>query len=438
MGYSTFGKRGQAAAVALFITLASSCSKESLQENSTELLREEFGISVLTINILDVMNVPRNSPSGVPWQTRYNRITQWIGSSRNVPDVIVIQEAPGYWSCGNNPRRLPDYAAIDLLLDGIRDVTGEQYRIAYLISSIPPHSPAGDDHIGSQLIGTNCTGQGDRALLYRPSKLRNVLAVKPGSDAAFSSYATPLNQTYLAKSLQCCNPAADRADVCSVIDGPLATPNLGEFEIPMGTCATPMGLAFSRSRLTTRTTDPTRKIIDAVFSRFDLVKHPGHFVHVYNIHREWNIPWQDANPGGIAPVGLDFGSQNINQLVTDMEQRFGSSGTMLYPPILVGDFNYTPPQQAGNVPSSEAEWTEYWRQLILGSYFLRMDYGYVVGIDGALIGKRVDFPSKYPAYVNKGQSMPLLFPGDRCDTSPSLWSDHCGVYFRIEPVAPKS
>jgi len=436
-GYSAPASMALKLAALLVSCSLLSCTTDPVAD-SRALLRQEFGVSVMSVNLLDIMNIPRGSAAGVPWQTRYARIFSWMAETKNFPDVIVLQEAPGYWSCFNNARRLPDYAAIDFLLDGIRDASGEQYRIAYLTPGGPPHGPRGDDYIGTTLAGAVCTGQGDRALLYRPSKLRNVLSIAPTNETAKSAYHMPNNQTYLAKSIQCCFPAADRTDVCGVIDGPIHFPARDEFEAAIGTCGTPMGLAFTRSRPNTQTNDRERKATDAVFSRFELVKQPGHFVHIYNVHRGWNAFWEDAHEGMPAPGVVDYGSQNINQLVTDMEQRFASTGPTLYPPILVGDFNFTPPGNSNDlpaVPEGADPWAEFWKQRLLASYFPRMDVGFVSGIDGVLFGKRSDFPSKYPAYANGGQSMPVLAEGETCETaSAKLWSDHCGIFFRIEPV----
>ena len=390
------------------------CPESTVRDTAVELDREQFGISILSLNLLDALNTPRQSSTGVPWQARYTRVTDWMAATSTFPDVIVLQEAPGYWSCPLNGRQLPDYAALDFLLDGIRVASGEQYRIAYLTGA-PPHGSGGDDWMGTTRVG-GCSTQGEKALLYRPSRLRNVITSPGAGDAVVSAYHIPLQSTYLARSLQCCNPAADRADVCSVIDGPLSTPAAGEFEAAIGTCATPLGAAFTRNRLATQGSNRQRPFADAVFSRFELVNQPGNYVHIYNVHRGWNQDWEDRNPGIPAPQVEDYGSQNINALVTDMEGRFRTHADVVYPPILVGDFNVGLPQE-GEVFAP------------LTSYFLRFDIGDFFGIDGVMFGKMADFPSKRPAYANVMQHM----PSDNCEDPATLWSDHCGIYFRVEP-----
>ena len=49
------------------------------------------------------------------------------------PDIIAIQELTGWVWCPTNFGLLKDYQAANLLLTAIRDSTGQEYRIAYLI-----------------------------------------------------------------------------------------------------------------------------------------------------------------------------------------------------------------------------------------------------------------------------------------------------------------
>lgn len=380
-----------------------------------DLAREQLGVSILAVNLLDILNFPF-SISGVTWQTRYTRIFTWMKDTQTFPDVIALQEAPGFWSCPTDARRLPDYAAIDFLLDGIRDASGEQYRIAYLIAG-KPHGADGNGWVGSA-PAQFCTTQGGMALLYRPSRVRNVITQPGAGDTAISPYVEPfpLEVTYLARSVQCCSPASDRTDVCQVIDGPLD-------EYFMGTCPTPLGVAWTRSRRSTQGEDRNRPREDAIFSRFELVNQPGNYFHIYNVHRGWNQDWEDQHPDGPpAPQILDYGSQNINQLVTDMESRFQSLGPTLYPPILVGDFNIGAPEPDKPFP-------------LTGLYFPRFEVGWWgPEVMGLLFGKSSDFPAKQKAYANLQQHMPELLPGEKCSEVPAkLWSDHCGIFFRIEP-----
>jgi hypothetical protein len=144
---------------------------------------------------------------------------------------------------------------------------------------------------------------------------------------------------------------------------------------------------------------------DAAFSRFDLVKEPGAFIHLYNVHLSW-----DAPPNGPQP-GID----SINALVDSVEAKF-TSGARLYPPILTGDFNLD--------------------QNRIGADFPRFNvHAWTPELMGALVGKAESFPSKQTAFPAGVQ----VLPGSGCENeggaSDRLWSDHCALFFRIEPLA---
>jgi hypothetical protein len=411
--------RARALLVASFSTLILGCQSTPLGDAAAELAREQLGVSILTVNLHDILNVP-HAATGVAWQTRYAQISMWMTDTKTFPDVVVLQEAPGFWSCPTDPGRLGDYEAFNFLLNGIRVATGEQYRIAYLIAG-KAHGADGTSWIGTA-PAQFCSTQGGIALLYRPSRIRNVIT-RPGTgEAVVSPYSVPLplQTTYLARSVQCCSPAPGSTDVCQVIDGPLDTPQADQHEPDRAACPTPLGVAWTRSRVATQGQDRTRPTVDAVFSRLELVGQPGNYVHIYNVHRGWN----EQNPQNLQI--LDFGSQNINQLVTDMETRFQSSGPLLYPPILVGDFN------VGSRPTT----------FLLDSFFPRFEVATWSNggeVDGALFGRGTgnvpNFPpAKQTAYANLEQHMPTLAAGETCENAPAkVWSDHCALFFRVEP-----
>lgn len=406
--------------IALFALSLTGCQNSSLGKVTEDVAREELGVSILAVNLYDIFNAADEQNThvrdGTVWQTRYTRIFTWMRDTQTFPDIIALQEAPGFWSCPTNGRMMPDYAAIDFLLDGIRTASGEQYRIAYLIAGKPGTSD-GNAWVGSVPAGL-CSTQGGRALLYRPSKIRNVITAPGANDKVISPYEDPypMHQTYLARSVQCCSPAADRTDVCPLIDGPLVIPADGHFELTMGTCATPLGVAWTRSRKSMQGAEPNKPAMDAVFSRLELVNQPGNFIHLYNVHRGWGIDNAAVSPNR-------DGSENINQLVTDMEAKFSSpQSTILYPPILVGDFNIG---QRKAPPSAEE----------VRQHLPRFDIAmWSPEVMGALFGSAAIFPAKQKAYANLQQVMPATANGEACDRDgATLWSDHCGMYFRVEP-----
>ncbi len=362
---------------------------------------DEFGLTVLSINLRDILNHPLNR-TGVRWQERYSRVGQWLRNAPLKPDFIVLQEASGFWNCTFDSRRMPDYASIDFLLDEIRSATGETYRIAYLLTDKEGRS-LGDAWIGDDLSG-GCAVRSGKALLYRSSRLRNVLA-STGNGLSFDTEnrTTP----HPINSLPCCFPASDRRNVCTVIDGPpQVTPR----------CATP-----SPSGVTWTMRHPGYTgglVTSSAFSRFEFIGHPDAFVHLYNVHLVWN---NNSPVQGVAAV---------NDLVTEMERRFSvQSPDRLYPPILIGDFNLDSAAILHNQPPA-APAPDNPR----APFFPRFDMAFwSPGLTGALIGRAADFPSKQRAYVKDAHALPSL--GCEVDGgSPlTLWSDHCAVYLRIEP-----
>lgn len=357
-----------------------------------DLGREQLGVSVLVVNMRDIYNVPQG-PDGTPWPVRFQRIADWIQTASSLPDVIALQEAPGYWDCGpDDPTRLQDYAALDFLLDAIRINTGKQYRIAYLISH-KMQGGEGDGWIMSDRTG-GCTARGGRALLYLPSRIRNVQASVP---TIGFGYDDELNfGVHLINSLPCCNPAARRADVCGFIDGPSQ----------MAKCnrPTPSGAAWTRRQSTSERNN------DAVFSRLELIG--GGYLHLYNLHIK--------HTGGPALIHARPATDSINALVTSMEMRYArAQSDLLYPPILLGDFNLSAVDAAGEFPRfREVLWT------------LPPD------VMGAMLGVPTVFPAKQTAYVNATEIMPAAECGTAGNDEASRWSDHCAIFFRIEPVRP--
>lgn len=356
-----------------------------------ELARDQLGVSILSINLLDVVNYP-HGPTGVNWRTRHTRIIDWIATTRNFPDIIALQEASGYWSCPTDDRRMPDYASLDFLVDGVRNATGEQYRVAYMVAHKEGQS-SGEYWIDNE-PGQFCRNFSGRALLYRPSKVRNVIVNAPAGETVYSYNDASALSTHLTASLPCCSPAGGREDICNFIDGLKQSSNR---------CQQPtaLGLAWTRRQPANGNIE---RPMDVVFSRFELVGQPGNFFHLYNVHRRW------------PPRGITWKPDiaNINQLITDMEVfQYGSSGTNLYPPIIVGDFNLSAADSEAELPRFvSAAWTPE--------------------VIGAMFGRPDVFAAKQRAYANGVTNL----PNDRCevDEDPAtLWSDHCALYFRVEP-----
>jgi hypothetical protein len=398
------------AAIVMAATLAS-CKTTGGGPALDQLAKERLGVSILTVNLLDILNLPE-APDGTNWMDRYSHVGEWIQSSGKVPDLIALQEAPGWWKCTLDQRRLPDYAAIDFLLDSVRDATGEQYRIAYLVVGKTGGTQASGWVHADPASG--CEQQSGRALLYRPSRMRNVIVSAPaGATVAVPATPYPRYSPFVARSLPCCTPAATRADVCELIDGAVSTMPL---EDGPTSCATREGLAWTRVRRSMEGADPEKPQMDAVFSRFELLAEPGSYIHVFNVHRGFTDDPRDLRQG--VP-----GVFNIDELVDAMEARY-NAGTSpnLYPPIVVGDINFGKDNNPPPVTEVEGAMPRYrWAAWSPENV-------------GVVVGRSEIFRAKQNTYANQVEVMPPTNPGEACYRDPAtLWSDHCGFFFRIEP-----
>ncbi len=378
----------------------------------TDLSKKQLGVAILSVNLLDVYSLPYSS-TGPDWQMRYARIGAWIKATGNYPDIVALQEAPGWWVCGAITR-LQDYGGLDFLIEEIRKATGEQYRIAYLIVGKPGGTQPGGWISGNSASG--CQQQSGRALLYRSSRIRNVLtSPHQGTTVATPFTPYPLYTPFMARSLQCCRTVAGASNVCQLIDGASSPIAKSSSE---NTCSTPLGVAWTRARKSMEGADPDKPQLESVFSRFELRDQPGNYFHIYNIHRGFTgDPADDVFAQAPGVISID-------RLVTAMEDKYRSSTNLnLYPPILVGDLNFG----ANNNPPPPAEVT---------GNLLRFEIA-MWGPEnvGALFGLASVFPSKQTAYANAKTVIPETQPGEACYRDPStLWSDHCGIFFRVEPA----
>jgi hypothetical protein len=379
--------------------LCSCKSSERLVDTAVELRREELSVSMLVVNLRDVYNEPNvPTPAGIPWQERFTRVAQWIALNEP-PDVLVLQEMPGYWNGG----LVEDYEAAFFLIDRIRQLSQVDYRIAYLLSE-KQGGGYGEWYIGTDKRGALPT-RGGKALLYRVDKIRNTQTA-PG----FSYDTVASASSGLLNSIPCCNVRSGTGAVCSMIDGPLISVGVDALRTgPNRSCDSPAGAAFTRRQ------NAPGGPIDVVFSRLELKKQPGNFIDVYNVH--------------FAPPAPDA---NLERLVNDMEARFGSAGR-LYPPIMAGDFNLDTAAMdvRFNPPPGTAVNTFYPRTEILH---------WSPELMGVLIGKKSEFPSAQKAIVRGVRNLPDFGCAARPDGSfgPSntqtLWSDHCAsIYFKLVP-----
>ena len=114
---------------------------------------------------------------------------------------------------------------------------------------------------------------------------------------------------------------------------------------------------------------------------------------------------------------------NIDELVDAMEARY-NAGTSpnLYPPIVVGDINFGKDNNPPPVAEVEGAMPRYrWAAWSPENV-------------GVVVGRSEIFRAKQNAYANQVKVMPPTNPGEACYRDPAtLWSDHSGFFFRIEP-----
>jgi hypothetical protein len=411
-----FANLKRIAFVALCTTALLSACKHT--EELTQVPNEELGVSILTVNLLDLRSMPQTA-TGTDWRERYRRIGEWIQlDGNNIPDIVALQEAPGRTDCGAR-LVVPDYGALDFLAGEIRNATGEQYRIAYLITRKEGGVEPGAWFAGVSAAG--CVHQGGLALLYRPSRVRNVIVAQPRGVAVAGPHpGYPRYTPLMSRSLQCCSTVPGARSICQFIDGASTPLPINDSD---SSCPTPQGLAWTRVRDSMEGADKQKPQTDAAFSRFELVKQPGNYFHVYNVHRGFTPDTKDPveSPSASHPHG---GITNINELITVMERRYASSANpTLYPPIVVGDLNFG----ANSMPPAPGEVTGFFPRFEVGMW----------GPEniGALFGLPSSFPAKQAAFAKRQTVIPSTQPGEACWRDPTtLVSDHCAISFRIEPT----
>jgi len=346
--------------------LSVDCSKRPLGEE---------GLSVLHLNLQGT-----NTTYG-PWRERHTRIATWMGSSQNIPDLLVLQEVPAskcyIFHC--DPK---DYESLFQLMAVVESATGIQYRVALLST-------------GPTTEGWYPLSQG-RAILYNPVRLRNPIALASAERhwAAFGRTAE------LRESYPCKVPPEVWFQLCELVDH-LWDPRQVEQEYPTwGLHWAVQGAAAARLVLTEHAQASVTAAVD-----------------IYDVHAPF-IPDTGGTPD-LGPIG---------DAVRKLEQVLPDGQTRLFPPILAGDFNTS--EFWMNKHTTEPG--EPFEEFGVASY--APDAGRhpenpagppeVIGI---LVGEPRGFPSGYAARLVSSVLLPEGGPG-LCGAAAARWSDHCGQY----------
>jgi hypothetical protein len=333
-----------------------------------EVGREYLSFSVLAINLQGIHNEPYGDDR-VSWQDRYGRIANWMATTQKIPGLIALQQVDG------RSGDVKDYETLFTLITKIREQTNVSYRIAYLIVRPIPQ-------------GLRPTLWQGIALLYNPNRLTNKTLIGNRIPSNFDDES--VLGVHPRKSLPCQSPPDTFTELCGLIDGD--------------------GLAW----ISSYRNNVNRWIWGPAFARFELKSSPGSYIHIYNVH----VQWEDRPPFEYLP--------QVQSLLNEMERIFGKD--RLYPPIVLGDFNI------GHDDMKDKETTEgVFKDFEIAGYATR-------DVMGVLVGEQSAFPSKQTAYFEH-----LIAPEDVVDPATRgtstcgrvgvLWSDHCAVFVQFSPVS---
>ncbi|UJP41328.1 exonuclease/endonuclease/phosphatase family protein [Cellulomonas palmilytica] len=339
----------------------------------------------MTLNIAGALPDFGGDPGvEMAWRERYARIGAGLQEVGWRPDIIALQEVTarkGWFGAGDDP---DDYEAMQVLIRGLKDAVGVDYRIAYL-------GAVASNHPG--LV------QG-QAVLYNAARLRNITA--PGMTSVLEGDKQPeVLGVYPRKSYPC-TPSQDAPDACALLDG------AGLFWTSV----------FFR-------TDVRKRTFESGHVRFAFVADGEQFTF-YNVHLHPRIV-DGAEVNGAWRALLD--------LVERVEAHPYS--TRVYPPIVAGDFN-------GGVegfPSFRQIAPDDASDPLRGN-----DMGIDFVIAGTRTGPpttagttsgtdQTDY--RYEIRATRTAILPepdVDDPDGLCAPLDVAWSDHCAVLVQIEPA----
>jgi hypothetical protein len=322
-------------------------------------------LTVLYANMFGVNAV--DTEPGLAWQARYDRVGTDLRARGFIPDVILLQEMPGWIWCTYDHEKLRDYSALRKFLASVQAGTGVRYRIAsHAVWVVKPNV---------------CHFASGNAILYNPQRLHNLMADLPQStgDGAYQ-WGEEQPGPHLRMSLPCCHTARGEEGVCALIDGPTQSCSSGGPTVP----GAPSWVGGGRDAY-------------IVFGRFELLARPGTEFHVYNVH----LTGQKENDRGEYAASQD----SLRSLVTTTESRFASPRWI--PPIIAGDFNENEDGVLGWLPQFDTRGGPPLDSIVY-----------------LLTGKPASFPSQSAITGQQVVQMPLGATA-QCKESGVHWSDHC-------------
>lgn len=310
----------------------------------------------------------------LPWEARYDRVSAWAKTLKAPPDLIALQEVWfrfRYFAGGVDPA---DYETMFALINSLNAATGQHYRVAY-----------GSSTFTKQGLHRLFAG---RAVLYNSDRVTNVTGAALSQPAADGT-PEPVNGwedwtptgAHLRSSHPCTETRDDQRALCSLID-------------------TQPYLAYGyRDQHGTWLLGPDTSV-------YSFKERPNEFLVLHNVHIQF--------------ADYDAAFAALRAVISSAQARMGGR-TMIFPPIVEGDFNVgkadmeTETSPTGRLPDFE-----------IAGY----DPAEVVGV---LIGRNDRFSAMVdPTMTSVTIPTPAPTP-DLCAPGDRLWSDHCAIFAELVP-----
>lgn len=344
--------------------------------------RSSTSLGLLALNVAGIGHGV-GFATDVVWEERSRRLAASIRRNRLIPDLITLVEVHGWLfsgplrNCGRGFMvNAGDYDQIDILLNDLHKAIGITYRVAYL---------TGDK---SSFGFVPCTAHGGQAILYNPTRMVHLQPPAHLSSVAHDGDQT-LGTPQLRRSLPLCARGTNLMPLESLIDGPSQADK----------CArpTPSAPAFS-------VFGSAHGHMSGSYARFAFASDPTRWIDIFNLHPTAYRELEEL--------------PSILRLINSRTPPPHAGSQALYPPILAGDFNL--------LAGSDDHFPGF-------TQVARAPHDDVMAV---ALGQADRFPFQLRARVSQTVFLPDLPDGVLCDDSRFLFSDHCGVYVRIEPDGP--
>jgi hypothetical protein len=345
--------------------------------------RSATSLGLLALNIAGIGD-GGGAATPVRWEARAQRLAASLRRNRLTPDVVTLTEAhawlftPPVRSCGRGfAKGAGDYDQIDILLNELRGALGVTYRVAYLTGDV---GTFGD---------VSCSVFWAQAMLYNPARLVHIPPPPHVPSMRHDGRQGLIGTPHLRRSLPLCSRGTRLTPLETLIDGPPQTDKCGR--------PTPSGPAF-----TVFGSDSGH--VSSSYARFAFASDPSRVIDVFNMH-----PTAGKEVEELPAI--------LRLIDTQTPPPYAGSAA-LYPPLLAGDFNL---------------FADGLEQHFPGFARVASAPGDVMAV---AIGLADRFPSSLRPRIGQSVVLPDLPPGASCGDPRFLFSDHCGIFVRLDPDGP--